>query len=179
MKIHRIVTARDAEGKSVFLSSGAAPRTHDFVHIPGAAQTQIWATPAVPSLDGSVSDPTLELTSLVPPPGETRFAIVAFPPDSLMMGGDFDALAAAEEGQRASPGLAELFESDNPGMHTTNTVDYGVVLEGEIWLELDEGRVQHLRKHDVVVQNGTRHAWRNKSEQNALIAFVMIGARRS
>ena len=179
MKIHRVVTARDAKGRSVFLSASAAPRTHDFVHIPGMAQTQIWATPPALSLDGNISDPTLGLTSLVPPLGGTLFTIVAFAPDSVFMGPDFDALAAAEETQRACPGMSELFESDNPGMHTTDTVDYGIVLEGEIWLELDEGHVQHLHKHDVVVQNGTRHAWRNKSEQTALVAFVMIGARRS
>ena len=68
------------------------------------------------------------------------------------------------------PGLAERFEPDNPVMHTTDTNDYGIVLDGEIWLELDDGRVQHLRQHDIVIQNGTRHAWRNKSDRPALMA---------
>lgn len=104
---------------------------------------------------------------------------VAFPPDSVMQGPRFNVLAAVEENLKCVPGLAECFEPDNPGMHTTDTVDYGIVLEGEIWLELDDGQVQHLRKHDVVVQNGTRHAWRNKNEQPALMAFVLIGARRT
>lgn len=176
MKIHRVVTARDAEGKSVFLSAGAAPRTYDSVHFPGMAQAHVWATPPGLSLAGRVSDPTLELTSVIPPAGGTLFTIVSFAPDSVMLSADFDALAATEEMRATSPDL--IFESDNPGMHTTDTVDYGVVLEGEIWLELDDGRMQHLRKHDMVVQNGTRHAWRNKSEQSALMAFVMIGARR-
>ena len=78
----------------------------------------------------------------------------------------------------AVPGLAECFESDNPGMHTTDTIDYGIVLDGEIWLELDDGQTQHLRKLDVVVQNGTRHAWRNRSGRVTLMAFVLIGACR-
>ena len=73
-----------------------------------------------------------------------------------------------------SPGLGERFEPN--GMHTTPTVDYGIVLDGEIWLELDEGRTTLLRQHDVVIQNGTRHAWRNKSERAATVAFVLIGA---
>jgi quercetin dioxygenase-like cupin family protein len=63
-------------------------------------------------------------------------------------------------------------------MHTTDTVDYGIVLEGEVWLELDDGQQIHLHPHDVVVQNGTRHAWRNRSDKPVRMAFVLIGARR-
>ena len=69
-----------------------------------------------------------------------------------------------------------LVEFEPDGMHRTPTVDYGIVLDGEIWLELDEGRSALLRQHDVVVQNGTRHAWRNKSNRPATLAFVLIGA---
>ncbi len=75
----------------------------------------------------------------------------------------------------AVPGLAELFEPDNPGMHTTPTVDYGVVLEGEIVLDLDAGETTLLRPGDVVVQNGTRHAWRNPGTRPATVFFVLIG----
>jgi quercetin dioxygenase-like cupin family protein len=57
-------------------------------------------------------------------------------------------------------------------------VDYGIVLEGEVWLELDDGEQVHLKAHDVVVQNGTRHAWRNKSDKPVKIAFTIVGARR-
>jgi quercetin dioxygenase-like cupin family protein len=63
-------------------------------------------------------------------------------------------------------------------MHTTDTVDYGIVLEGEVWLELDDGKQIHLQAHDVVVQNGTRHAWRNKTQTPVKMAFVLIGANR-
>ena len=79
------------------------------------------------------------------------------------------------ENLQACPGLAETFEPD--GMHCTATVDYGIVLDGELWLELDDGRAELLTQHDIVVQNGTRHAWRNKSNRPATIAFVLIGAR--
>jgi quercetin dioxygenase-like cupin family protein len=67
---------------------------------------------------------------------------------------------------------------DDPGMHTTDSVDYDVVLEGEITLELDDGKEVQLKKHDVVVQNGNRHAWRNKSSAPAVMLFVLIGAKR-
>jgi quercetin dioxygenase-like cupin family protein len=68
-------------------------------------------------------------------------------------------------------------EPDNPGMHFTDTVDYVIVLDGEVWLEVDGGKDVLLKKHDVVIQNGTRHAWRNKSDRNVTIAAVLVGAR--
>ena len=92
---------------------------------------------------------------------------------------DFNPAAAGAENLKHAPGLAETFEMDNPGMHTTDTIDYGIVLRGEVSLELDGGRVEHLRAGDVVVQNGTRHAWRNSGSESALIAFVLIGASRA
>jgi mannose-6-phosphate isomerase-like protein (cupin superfamily) len=95
-----------------------------------------------------------------------------------MMSDGFDQVAAGQEYMEHMPELAKTFELDNPGMHTTDTVDYGIVLEGEVWLELDDGKQVLLRQHDVVVQNGTRHAWRNKSEKPVKMAFVLIGARR-
>ena len=76
------------------------------------------------------------------------------------------------------PDIASKFEPDNPGMHVTDTVDYAIVLEGEVWLELDDGAQHHLEAHDVVIQNGTRHAWRNKTNRPVKMVFVMIGAQR-
>jgi mannose-6-phosphate isomerase-like protein (cupin superfamily) len=100
--------------------------------------------------------------------------VVRFPPDSVFASRDFDAGAAAAEHQIASPGLADLFEPD--GRHTTSTVDYIVVLDGRIWLELDGGRLVELNQGDTVVQNGTRHAWRNRGTEPATLAVVMVGA---
>ena len=77
------------------------------------------------------------------------------------------------------PDLARTFEPECPGMHRTDTVDYAIVLSGEIWLEVDDGNDTLLRPTDVVVQQGTRHAWRNKSDAQAVVAFFMVGARRS
>ncbi len=105
--------------------------------------------------------------------------VVTFAPDSVMMSKDFNPAAAGMEFAAELPDLAAKFEMDNPGMHTTNTVDYGIVLEGEIRLELDDGKQVHLKPHDIVIQNGTRHAWRNKGDKPVKIAFIMVGARRS
>ncbi|RYF63003.1 MAG: cupin domain-containing protein, partial [Comamonadaceae bacterium] len=65
------------------------------------------------------------------------------------------------------------------GMHTTDSIDYDIVLEGEITLELDDGQQVQLRKHEVAVQHGNRHAWRNLSDQPATMLFVLLGAART
>ena len=103
--------------------------------------------------------------------------IVTFPPDSQMAAPSFDGAAfGAEVGQKVS-GLAQTFEAEDPTMHTTDTVDYGVVLDGEIWLDLGNETI-HLTKHDVVIQNGARHGWKNPGNSTATMLFVLIGAQR-
>ena len=173
--INRLVTGHGDDGSSFVAMQSAPPRTDAFRHIPGMVSRLVWATGVPPRLPFDGADPTPGVTSFVPAPGETRFIVVTFPPDSVFAAPGFDPDAAAQENLAISPGLAERFEPD--GMHTTPTVDYAIVLDGEIWLELDEGRSALLRRHDVVVQNGTRHAWRNKTEHAATMAFVLIGAR--
>jgi quercetin dioxygenase-like cupin family protein len=70
-------------------------------------------------------------------------------------------------------------EPDTPGMHTTNTIDFEYVISGEVWLELDDGVEIHLRPGDTVVQNGTRHAWRNKGTESCRMVLCMIGTHRN
>jgi mannose-6-phosphate isomerase-like protein (cupin superfamily) len=177
MKVRRIVTGHRG-GKSVVISDGQTRKARDYVNVPGQASALLWATRAQPSVPHDGADPISEESLYVPPPGETRLMLVTFPPDSVMMSSSFNPAAAGQEYMEHMPELAKTFEPDNPGMHTTDTVDYGIVLEGEVWLELDDGEQVHLKAHDVVVQNGTRHAWRNKSDKPVKIAFTIVGARR-
>ena len=100
------------------------------------------------------------------------------PPDAVYADSGFDGAAAADEAAEHSPGIAETLEPDSPGMHTTPTIDYNVVLDGEVWLELSDGAEVRLVAGDVVVQHGARHAWRNKSDRSATIAAILIGAQR-
>jgi hypothetical protein len=172
--LRRVVTGHDAAGSSHVVLQGMAPRTHAFRHIDGMVSRLVWATSAQPVLPFDGSDPTPEVEDFVPAPGETRFLVVTFPPDAVFGSLRFNPDAAQRENLAVSPGLAERFEPD--GMHATPTVDCAVVLDGELWLELDEGRSTLLRQHDLIVQNGTRHAWRNKSDRPATVAFVLIGA---
>lgn len=179
--MQRAVTGHTPEGKSVFTSVGEPPRVLKMTNLPGPDMTEVWATAGVPDVPVDEVDPTIEMASLVPEPGETRFRIMRVAPTqefvrALEKGIDME--AARQEALTKFPGLAEAMETADPGMHTTDTVDYGIVISGEIWLELDDGAEVHLKQGDCVVQNGTRHAWRNKSSETCVMAFVMIGAKR-
>jgi len=178
--MRRIVTGRSPQGRSIFFSDGGPSRHIRIQALPGLEQWEIWATPPIPSFPGDPEDPTPRLNSLVPSPGETRFRIVRFPSArerARAEASGFDSKALAREYLEKAPGLAEAHEPDGSGMHTTPTVDYGVVLSGRIWLELDDGEKRLLEAGDCVIQNGTRHAWRNTFEEPCLMAFIMIGAR--
>ena len=176
MPIRRIVTAHDKAGKSVVVSDGPSPWRQEFQYTPGFASTVVWQTPPLPVIPFDGKDPTRSLATLIPAAGGTTFVIVTFPPDAVMADPNFNPELAGQELARASPGLVDHFEIDNPGMHTTPTADYAIVLNGEIWLELDDSKTVHLKQHDVVVQNGTRHAWRNRGAKAATLAFILIGS---
>jgi hypothetical protein len=178
MQVRRIVTGHSAAGKAVFTSDSPAPRSTAFKAVPGFETTLVWETPPGAKLPATAGDPSVSAASWVPEAGGTTLMFVTFPSDSVMMSPRFDPAAAGAEYMQVLPGLAEKFEMEHPGMHTTDTVDYGVLLDGELHLELDDGEVKKLQPRDVVIQNGTRHAWRNKSERPATMLFVLVGAKR-
>lgn len=175
--LRRIVTG-EIKGKSVFVSDDPVPHTHHYAAVPGFASALAWATPPQPRLPQDGTDPSPAQISVVPAPHGTRLIFVQFPPDSVMLSGDFDPAAASAEYARHLPGLAECFDTDGSGMHRTDSVDYDVIVAGELWLELDDGETRHLKAGDVVVQNGTRHAWRNRSDKPAIMVAVLVGADR-
>ena len=178
MSYRRIVTGHSPQGKAVFASDAPAPRSTAFKSIPGFETTLLWETQPGASVPAGAGDPSVSAPSWVPAPGGTNLMFVSFPPDSVMMSADFDPMAAGAEYMQVLPGLAERFEMESPGMHTTDTVDYGVLIEGELHLELDDGATKKLAPRDVVIQNGTRHAWRNKSDKPATMLFVLVGVKR-
>jgi mannose-6-phosphate isomerase-like protein (cupin superfamily) len=181
IKIRRIVTSHTSVGKSVFLRNEEPERVVSFDHLPGAMLIELWATDECPILPAPPGDPTITMASFVPGPGGTRFRIVRFPPaheisNALLNG--FNTAAFQQEFRAKAPGLAETHEADESGMHTTDTIDYDIVLAGELWLELDNGSEVHLKPGDCVIQNGTRHAWRNHGTEPCIMASVLIGAIR-
>lgn len=173
--VRRVVTSIDGDGVSTFLADGLSPWCAKFQSIPGFDVTMLWATEEATATSGLAEEGAWP-TSWVPGPGGTRLLVVTFPPDSVMFDEQFDGMAAHREQMEKLPGLAETFEADNPGMHTTPTLDYGVVLSGSVTLELDGGKTKELQPHDVVIQRGTRHAWRNPSPVPATVLFVLLGS---
>lgn len=176
MSIRRVVTGHSMK-KAVIVSDGPPPKVLTFHAIPGSVSALLWQTaspPSVPHEGEAVSGSS----SLVPALGESRLVVITFPPDSVMASPEFDPVAAGREAMAKMPEMASRLEPDSPGMHTTDTVDYAIVLDGEVSLEVDDGQQVHLKPHDIVVQNGTRHGWRNKTGNPATVAFVLIGANR-
>jgi hypothetical protein len=173
MDVRRVVAANE-QGKAVVVSDGIAPRGHDFVHTPGMSQSLIWATEPGDDLEAVAEDKTMSVSSVVPAPGGTRLFYVQFAPGETFASADFDPAAAAAEHAEISPGLAERFEPDNPGKHTTPTLDYAIVTDGELYLELDDSETK-LGVGDVIVQAATRHAWSVRTEVPATIAVIMFG----
>jgi len=179
LRVRRVVTGTDQDGRAIVLTDGVAPRHHDFATIPGMSETLVWSTAAGCAVEAAPEDPTPGATSMVAAPGETMLKVVVFPPDAVFADPSFDPAAADAEQARAQPGLAERFERDAPGMHATDTVDYALVLDGAITLEVDDGETVVLERGDVAIQNGTRHAWRNPTDVPATVAFFVVGAQPS
>jgi hypothetical protein len=180
-RMRRIVTGHNDQGKAVFINDSEPPRRISFENLSQLEFIELWATDGTPTIPAGPEDPTITMSSFVPGPAGTRFRIVNFPSGlemTKLIEAGFDPVAFRKEYTAKIPGLAECHEIDDPGMHTTETVDYGIVLSGEIYLQLDEGKEVHLKAGDCIVQNGTRHGWQNRGKDPCVMAFIMIGAER-
>lgn len=174
MHVRRVVTGHDPSGKAVFASDEHVPPLTMALR-PGWEFHRLWGADAPASFPDSGS-PAPQPTYF-PPVGGYRFAIFTVPPRSELPA-DVDVAAGLAEIEEKLPGLQSYMEPDNPGMHTTDTIDFEVVLSGELVLELDDGAEVTLRPGDTVVQNGTRHRWRNETGAPTVVAVVLIGANR-
>jgi hypothetical protein len=171
-KIRRLVTGHDKAGKSVFIMDGEAQCTLDIEAMGGLTVTDFWETKDAPADNGGDADNADRPVHLEPTPTGTVFRIVEFPPDSAWKNkGDrkeaFGAMGAEHVTDDAHA---------DPGMHKTNSVDYAMVLEGEIWAVMEEDE-RIMQAGDVLIQRGTNHAWSNRTEENCLMMFVLCGAR--
>ncbi len=145
--------------------------------LPGYEFHRLWGADEAPTFPDDGSPPPQP--TYFPPVGGFRFGLFTVPPETAVAPGDVDVQAALRAMEESLPGMASHMEPENPGMHTTDTIDYEFVVSGEVVLELDDGAEVLLRAGDTVVQNGTRHAWRNRSTQPCRLVVVLIGARRS
>jgi len=172
--IHRVVTGHAADGRAIVASAGPLPQVVAIAAIPGTVFHEVWSTSATPAPVDNGADPTAGPLMLPPPPRGTRIRFVDIPPDTA----EFLAHGAARmKDAFAQIGDAQAStvqaQSPHPLMHRTESVDYGVVIEGELTLVLDDSEVQ-LRPGSVVVQRGTNHAWANRSGQPCRMLFVLV-----
>jgi len=175
-RFRRIVTGHDAQGQSVILSDEPCPHVVPIMNQANFAVTNFWKTTATPADNGRATEVDLcrQLTPVAPPDGGTVFRVVQFPPDK-----DWAAKAAAAGGSMAIDETAKAAQTGGPvrhaHMHRTRSIDYAIVLSGEIWAVMDEGETK-MTAGDVLIQRGTNHAWANRSSQPCIVAFVLIDA---
>ncbi len=171
--IRRIVTGHNEQGRSIFVSDGPSPHVLTIPGVPTFGLTNLWVTDGAPADNSGSKDAAQRNVVLEPPPSGSIFRVVEFPPDATLAG-KFDRKAAFEA-MGAGHAMDES-ASRHPGMHKTSTVDYAIVLSGEIWAVMDEGETL-MRAGDVLVQRGTNHAWSNRSNAPCLVAFILLSAR--
>jgi hypothetical protein len=172
--VRRVVTGHDETGRAVVLTDGPPPHVTRPPQQPGLAFYELWNTRACPAPVTFVEpEPTDRHRDTAPPAGGTIIRIVDIPPEGED-GPGFDKETARALFEKV--GLAENAEHTIPGrhplMHRTESIDYGIVLEGQIVLLLDDEEVV-LEAGAVVVQRGTIHAWSNRSDRIARMLFVL------
>ncbi|WP_413460343.1 cupin domain-containing protein [Herbaspirillum huttiense] len=172
--IHRVVTGHDAQGRSIISSDGPLPTVVEVAAIPGTLFHEVWSTSATPARVDNGPDPSLGALVLSPPERGTRMRFVDIPPDTE----EFLASASSkmhEAFSQIGEAAASTVQTDSPHplMHRTQSVDYGIVIEGEMTLVLDRGEVA-LKPGSVVVQRGTNHAWANRSGKPCRMLFILV-----
>jgi uncharacterized cupin superfamily protein len=168
--IRRVVTGHDENRNAVIIFDGDAPNIKR--RQGGTGSTGLWRTFATPADNGGAEDAVLGDIPLAPPPGGSVFRVVEFAPegDDIQGGPGL----AAQLGAHSAEGAA----ARHHGTHRTDTIDYAVVMSGEIDMLMDDEKDDvHVKAGDVVIQRGTNHAWVNRGTEPCRIAFILIDAK--
>ncbi|MBL8380648.1 MAG: cupin domain-containing protein [Burkholderiales bacterium] len=171
-KVRRVVTGHNKEGKSIFLMDGLAPNVKEMATIPGLALTDLWESRQAPDSNAGDRDNAARPVRLEPPKGGSILRIVEFPPDSAWRS-TVDAKTSFES---IGAGHAKDAGHADPMMHTTATVDYIIVLKGEIHAVMETGETL-LKAGDILIQRGTNHSWSVRGNEPCIIAAVLISAK--
>ena len=175
--VRRVVTGHNTDGDAIISSDGALPTVIELAAVPGTVFHEVWSTNGAPAAVGSGPDPTTGALMLPPPQHGTRIRVVDIPPETD------DFLRSARD--RMKDAFAEIGDvhastadksSPHPLMHRTETIDYGVVIDGETMLVLDKGETL-LKAGDIVIQRGTNHAWANRSGKPCRMLFVLVDGK--
>jgi len=171
-RIRRVVTGHDAQGRSIIQSDGPAASVKEMAPtFPGLALTDLWETTASPASNAGSADAADRPVHLEPTRNGSIFRMVEFPPDSTR-----PTHADAKKGFEAiGAGHAQAAGHADAMMHRTATVDYAVVVKGEIYAVMEKGETL-LKAGDVLVQRGTNHSWSVRGKEPCLVAFILVGA---
>ena len=175
--VRRIVTGHDAAGKAIILEDCAAPRVTE---MGGPVFHEVWTTSTMPAvIDRSSGEPHEDRLSLLPPTNGTRIRVIDAPPES-----ESDEQLTADQAQMMfeminAPNVKTHYagsDAPHPLMHRTETLDYAIILEGEMTLILDDSETV-VRAGDIVIQRGTNHGWANRGKQKCRAIFVMVDGK--
>ena len=173
--VRRIVTGSDATGRSYIAEDGVAPAMLTMEGRAGYRNNNIWRTVGSPA-PLAASDSVLEHRGVLPPQGGTVLRVIDIPPeekDPELRRRQTEAVFAA----MFADAKHDSSHARHPGMHITDTIDYAIVLQGELVAIMDEGETV-MRAGDILIQRGTHHAWANRSGAIARIAFILVDGRR-
>ena len=176
-KFRRVVTGHDSDGSAIFLYDGEAEN----IQRPprgGVVSTLFWATDETPAILADDRDNADRVIGIPPPLDGSIFRVVEYAPDTVvknMPSGERDWNLDGKSADSGGDAIQTDVSARHHGMHRTKSIDYAIVLSGEIYLMLDSTETL-LKQGDVVVQQGTYHAWSNRSDQPCQIAFILIGA---
>jgi mannose-6-phosphate isomerase-like protein (cupin superfamily) len=170
----RVVTGKDATGKAVAMIDGVAANPRERKET-GVASTLLWVTDTTPARFSHDADAAARNIGVHPPAHGTIFRVVEFAP-AKDVHSDYETRLRMMKEMGLTPEGPTREQPRDPGMHQTNSVDYAVIMSGEIDMLLDDSEV-HLRAGDVVVQQGTNHAWVNRGDHPCKVAFILIDAQ--
>jgi mannose-6-phosphate isomerase-like protein (cupin superfamily) len=172
--IRRVVTGKDPTGKAIAIIDGPAPSVHRRPE-GGLAITNLWLTDSTPADLSSPEDTSTRKMGIPPPPTGTIFRVVELAPEGEITA-DYDTRLKMIQGIGLAPEGPSRERPRDPAMHRTRTIDYAVILSGEIDMLLDDTEV-HMKAGDVLVQRGTNHAWVNRSNAPCQVAFILVDAK--
>jgi len=173
-KFRRVVTGHDANGVATVIMDDEASCILQRPNRPGVTLTNLWQNDKTPAAMERHDDPVTGPLILHPPRNGSVFRIVQFDPEDPAVLADLDGSSAFAE---MGAGANVVQNARHPFMHRTDSLDYSVVLSGEIYMMMDEEDYL-LKAGDVVVQQGTNHAWSNRGTEPCLIAFILIDAHK-
>ena len=174
--VRRVITENDAQGKSFFVEDGASPAVREVAQRPDYRVSNLWRTSPSPARIDTPDD-IAQHQGILPPKNGTILRIIDYPPepkDPVELKRQQDATFASLYKDAGH----DLKAGDHPGMHITETVDYALVMFGEMTAIMETSETV-LKAGDVLIQRGTNHAWANRSDQPARIAFILIDGTNS